>query len=217
MNIQNVKFPKTLHLPWSKSVQNDDKIIKTLSYLEQCGEIVITLKMDGENTAMMKNCTHARSVDSKNHPSRNWIKSLHSQIKTELPDNYKFFGENLYATHSIKYDNLQSYFYLFHILKQENNRLTFLSWNEVIEWASLLNLKTVTELYRGKWDRNKIGEIIENLDTSTNEGIVIRNSNEIDFTTFDKYTAKWVRENHVQTDEHWMHKAILPNKLAETI
>lgn len=25
--------------------------------------------------------------------------------------------------------------------------------------------------------------------------------------------GKWVRANHVQTDDHWMHQAVVPNKL----
>ena len=30
----------------------------------------------------------------------------------------------------------------------------------------------------------------------------------------DKNVAKWVRPNHVQTDEHWMWKDVVPNKLS---
>jgi hypothetical protein len=34
------------------------------------------------------------------------------------------------------------------------------------------------------------------------------------FDDFQNAVAKWVRTDHVQSEEHWMHKAVVPNKLA---
>ncbi|MGY8690180.1 MAG: hypothetical protein ACKVHP_20890 [Verrucomicrobiales bacterium] len=33
------------------------------------------------------------------------------------------------------------------------------------------------------------------------------------FGKFTQALAKWVRRGHVQTDQHWRSKAIVPNKL----
>lgn len=38
------------------------------------GPVVITEKMDGENTTLYRDGLHARSLDSRHHPSRNWVK-----------------------------------------------------------------------------------------------------------------------------------------------
>lgn len=33
---------------------------------------------------------------------------------------------------------------------------------------------------------------------------------------FGLYLAKWVRTDHVTTDEHWLNKPVIPNKLRES-
>ena len=46
------------------------------------------------------------------------------------------------------------------------------------------------------------------------EGYVVRNANRFKFEDFQDNIAKYVRANHVTTDQHWMHEAIIPNQLA---
>lgn len=43
-------------------------------------EVVVTEKIDGENTTMYPDHIHARSLDSNHHPSRNIVKQLHGQV-----------------------------------------------------------------------------------------------------------------------------------------
>ncbi len=54
---------------------------------------------------------------------------------------------------------------------------------------------------------------VNNLDVVKQEGIVIRPASSFHYTNFSKSVAKWVRKNHVQTDNHWIHSEIIPNKL----
>lgn len=68
-----IKYPKTYHISSSLGVTSDDKIIKDLSFFEN-EEIVITEKMDGENTTLMQQHYYAISLDSVHHPSRDWVK-----------------------------------------------------------------------------------------------------------------------------------------------
>jgi len=44
-----IKYPRTYHLPWSPGVNSDDRIIQDLSGVKG-KEVIVTLKMDGENT-----------------------------------------------------------------------------------------------------------------------------------------------------------------------
>ena len=65
-----VKYPRTAHLPWSPGATADDIYQGKLSSFE--GKyVVVTEKMDGENTTLYRDYMHARSVDSRFHPSRN--------------------------------------------------------------------------------------------------------------------------------------------------
>ena len=70
------KYPHTPYLAWSPSVDINDEVLDTTSHFEG-KEIVVTEKLDGENTTMYHDHIHARSIDSANHPSRNWVRALH--------------------------------------------------------------------------------------------------------------------------------------------
>lgn len=132
------KYPRTLHLPWSEGLSPDD--IRAVDCSHFVGkEVVVTEKVDGECTTMYCDHIHARSIDSKHHPSRTWVKTLHGSIKHEIPEGFRVCGENVYARHSIEYDNLPSYFLVFGIYSPNN---TCLSWDDTKEFASLLGLQT---------------------------------------------------------------------------
>src|SRR6185369_15458032 len=138
--LPHVKYPRTYHLPFSKGRTDDDRALKDCSQFEG-KEVVVTIKMDGENTTgYQSGHVHARSIDSDNHPSRSWVKNFLSTCLHELPQNWRLCGENLYAKHSIHYKQLASYFYLFSMWDDRNNCL---SWDDTVEWARLLDLSTV--------------------------------------------------------------------------
>jgi len=210
-DIKRFKYPRTYHLPFSLGATSDDKILKSTEHLEG-KQVVITEKLDGENTTLYNDYYHARSIDSKDHPSRHYVKQLHSQIKREIPDGWRIVGENLFAQHSIAYDELPDYFMVFAIFNDKNECL---SWSETKEYCELLGLHTVPELYVGKYDE----KVIKNLYTGkskygkSGEGFVIRLAGKFRYEDFSKSVAKFVRENHVQTDEHWMNKEIVKNRI----
>lgn len=204
-----IKYPRTSHLEWSPGATSDDKVQYDLSNFYG-KEIVITEKMDGENTTMMNDCYYARSLDSNNHPSRNYVKGMWGSIKHNIPDNFRICGENLYAKHSIGYDNLEDYFLVFSIWDGD----LCLSWKETLEYCELLGLKTVPVLYEGIYPDEDLREAEKYLDTEITEGYVIRLASNFVLKDFSKSVVKWVRGNHVQTDEHWTKGNITPNKLA---
>ena len=91
-----VKYPRTYHLPWSPGATDDDRVL-TDEELEAnfVGRmVVVTEKMDGENTTMYNDYIHARSLDSASHPSREWVKNLHAQIQWQIPDGWRICGES---------------------------------------------------------------------------------------------------------------------------
>lgn len=204
------KYPRTPHLPWSQKADADDVILPDTRIWEGL-EVVITEKLDGENTTLYRNYLHARSVDNRYHPSRDWIKRYHGQIQHLIPEGYRICGENMYAQHSIVYQDLESYFYVFSVWDEQNCAL---SWDETLQWAAEIGAPTPREFYRGLWNEQKVQNL--KIDTTTTEGYVVRPARSFSCSEFGSLVGKWVRANHVQTSEHWMHQAVIPNGLRKT-
>ena len=207
-----VKYQRTFHLPFSPCQNSDDKTLKDTSNFDN-KEVVVTIKMDGENTTMYQDYIHARSLDSRNHPSRDWVKNLHSKICMDIPYSWRICGENLYAKHSIEYCNLISFFHVFSIWNEKN---ICLSWDDTLEWCDMIGLVPVTQIYRGKYDQDSISEAFDDYKKDHPgevEGYVIRLSNAFSYAEFRSSIAKWVRPNHVQTHGHWMRTTITKNNL----
>jgi len=76
---QYIKYPRTPHLPWSPGASDDDITQRSVSLFDGV-DVVVTEKMDGENTSLYSDHSHARSLDSKHHSSRDWLKRWHSTI-----------------------------------------------------------------------------------------------------------------------------------------
>lgn len=209
MEINRYKYPRTPHLPWSFGNTDDDVLLKNTDHFKD-KVVVVTEKLDGENTTLYSDYIHARSIVSRSHTSREWVKRLHAHISYMIPEGWRICGENLYAQHAIAYENLESYFYLFSIWNEKN---ICLSWPETLEWAQLLELKTPREFYCGMWDASLIADL--SIDTTVCEGYVVRTIEGFSFDNFDRHVAKWVRKEHVMDNEHWMDKEVIPNRLKE--
>ena len=201
------KYNKTYHLPWSNP-SSDDKIADDITCLIG-REIVITEKLDGENTGMKNEGVYARSHGT--FTTSAWsreVRQLHlMKVKDNLDENTFIFGENMEGIHSIEYTNLDSYFYMFGI----RDNLVWLSWDEIEEYSYLLGIPTVPVLFRGIVNSEKeLRELVEGLVKNQSklggdiEGVVVRVSDRFDDDDFKKSLQKWVRKNHVKTiDKHW--------------
>lgn len=202
---EHVKYPRTFHLPWSPGATSDDKRLKCTS--QWYGrEVVITKKMDGENTTMYRDGIHARSLEFEPRSDRDLIKAIHAQIAHEIPEGFRLCGENMTATHSIKYGTLDDWFLVYSLW--ENS--TCLSWAETVEWCTLLGLaregaplSTVPLLYWGEYSDALCQELCTQLNLEKDEGLVVRPAGRFDLEEFPLLVGKYVRKHHVQTNEHW--------------
>lgn len=210
---ERVRYPRTYHLPWSPGATFDDRVMTDPAGAFGGSEVVVTKKMDGECTTMYRDYLHARSVDGASHPSRDRVRALHGAISHNIPEGWRFCGENLYAVHSITYEGLPSHFLLFSIWDERNKCL---SWDETALWAALLGLHVVPVLYRGPWDKaivRLLDDLAESRFGGEREGYVARRVDCFHYGAFRRSVAKYVRKNHVTTDDHWPHKAVAINKL----
>jgi len=213
--MKRFKYPRTPHLPWSNGATNDDKTLNDVKHFHH-KQIIVTEKMDGENTTLYSDgYIHARSIDGRHHPSRDWIKSTWASKNNRpaldmglLRKNYRILGENLYARHSISYNNLESFFYIFGVADETH----MLHWNIVKAASKEFDLPIPRVLYEGEFDVAVLKKIAEKLDNNV-EGYVVRLKNEFLIEDFEHSVAKYVRANHVQTDKHWMHSEIVKNVL----
>jgi hypothetical protein len=224
------KYPRTFHFPFSPGTTSDDRIAPNFDSVCEA-EIVITEKLDGENS-----CLNQYGVFSRTHstPTKNpWASYLWERwnlLHNELGD-LEIFGESLFALHSIEYTGLKEYFYIFAIREGER----WLAWEQVKMYAEILQIPTVPILYEGKVQDlliadnqlvspkkstlftkpQKLQAFIETtvnqasllsdeaIFTSPKEGLVVRLAREFTTAEFAESVFKWVRHNHVQTDEHW--------------
>lgn len=203
------KYPRTPHLPWSLGRTEDD-IECSAPFSTLPTTVVVTEKMDGENTTLYRNHIHARSLDSRHHISRNWVKNFWNDLKQDIPEGWRVCGENVYSRHSIVYDDLESFFYGFSIWDDTN---TCLSWEETLEWFSLLNITPVSCLYVGPYGEEQLRALAKTMDLDRSEGYVVRSALSFHYNKFSENVAKFVRPNHVKTDKHWQHSECVQNKI----
>lgn len=210
------KYGRTYHYPFSPGTTSDDRINHQYwEQVSQIGEVVHTEKLDGENTCLNQYGVFARSHAAPTvHPWAHYLKERWHLIKNDLGD-LEIFGENLYAIHSIRYEQLAHHFFVFGIRELDQ----WLSWEEVKFYADLLDFPTVPELKIVEPLSQKIYEktalllvdqssCFDSFEMHTQspcimEGIVSRNTAAYKVGDFKKNVFKYVRKDHVKTDEHW--------------
>lgn len=211
--MESIKYPRTWHLPYSeKSTSDDKKHTRDSHFIGK--KIVMTEKMDGENTTIYNDHVHARSLNSIiDSEDRRWIDTLRKlKIEGNIPDSYRICGENLFYKHTCNYNNLTSLFYVFSIWDED----ICLSWEDTIQWCNLLDLKSVPVIYEGVYNKdiimdkfNKYCKVNDDV-----EGFTIRLYNEFKFEKFDISLNKYVSNNFVLPDAHWRYSKKTNNKLS---
>lgn len=210
------KYGRTYHYPFSPGTSSDDRINADYwNDLSQLNTVVHTEKLDGENTCLNQYGVFARShAAPTRHPWAGYLKEKWDWLKRDLGD-LEVFGENLYAIHSIKYEELEDHFFVFAIRVLDD----WLCWEEVKFYAALMEFPTVPEIEilrpndRSSFEADvltisKQRSAFASVDVQTNEpcrmeGIVTRNRAGFPVDSMQQNLFKYVRKDHVKTDEHW--------------
>ncbi len=220
------KYHSTGHWRWSPKVHRDDSYHPDPEFFLN-KEIIITEKIDGGNTCLYHGDAYARSTDSPAHEG--WFSMVKNQHawKTGIVlvggdhgfrQRYAYYGEDMYGVHSIEYDAVypQHTFYLFSVLDLQTMR--FVCWDDVDAHGCSLNVLRVPVVHRGTFGSVEgITGLLEaemkNPSTlgGEREGFVIRLVDSFPYddiikvgkTLVMRNVCKYVRPNHVQTDQHW--------------
>lgn len=165
------------------------------------------------------------------------------EVNEKLPDRLQVFGEWLFAKHSIHYgcqcedpcddigpalsdtvpyDDERAYFQIFGVYDTTLN--LWLSWPEVEQVADHLGFPTTPVIYKEDDSdvatfetkheaRQELIKYARSVIDNGGEGIVVRSKFPFHYAQFGRRVGKYVRENHVQTDEHWSHKKTVKNNI----
>lgn len=222
-------YPSTPHWYRSLSVHRDDRYHPDPQYFVG-QDVVITEKLDGGVTSIAEHKVYARSSFAPT--TEPWFDYMKGRTLPKLygvPRELCPIGEDLYGVHSIEYDPLPDSFFLFHVLhRREENIGTektegdhFWAWDNVMIFAREYGLLHVPVLFIGKF--HSVAEITEWFNEQitqpsrlgpVREGFVMRLRDGFAFEQFGMNVCKFVRANHVQTDEHWS-KHWKPAKMME--
>ena len=209
----SAKFPRICHLPWSPGGTNDDKRLQSVDHF--LGDhLVFTEKLDGSNLCMTRSDLFARSHSGPPaHPSFDLAKALHAQIRWSIPGWFSVFGEWCYAVHSIEYEALPAYFHVFGVRNDDSGEWS--SWDHLGVMCKSWGLTRVPLLHQSHVSSAKeLQDLVERFGAEPSvyggerEGVVIRVARHFRDDQFHLRCAKWVRADHVQTDDHWKHQEI---------
>jgi hypothetical protein len=121
--------------------------------------------------------------------------------------------------HSIEYEGLPDYSLVFGARDDASG--VWWDWDMVVAQARDVGLPTVPVLFRGSvGNERELAALTTELAAAPSafggmrEGVVVRLAGEFSDAAFAQNLGKWVRKGHVTTDEHWMHQAIKPQRLA---
>jgi hypothetical protein len=236
-NRDSIKYPHTPYLPFSPNA--DEKDVDESGYMETPNllnkPLAITLKMDGSNVVMTNNHIAARNGYDATHVSFDMVKQIHAQVKSHIPEGLMVFGEWLYAKHSIHYIDGLTLKHPFQIFGAYN--CTTHMWSGLADVIRLCDTITVgsgtdqISVVDGVPDYNNLDALKNNKTFTTekdlrstlirlgnkavsmgHEGIVVRNAYAFHHGRWNQNIAKFVRSNHVQTDEHWSQQPVIRNQ-----
>lgn len=203
-----LKYPRTYHFSFSPGVTSDDKIVSDDELLKG-KRVIITEKMDGENTTVYNNYWHARSLTSAHKSYHSLLIQRISEFQYLIPNGIRICGEDLCVKHSIYYDNIPDCFMGFSVWE---DNLCY-SWDDTIAFLDKINASHVPILYDGIFDLDKVKALAIDTVARGGEGIVVRNADSFNYEDFSKNVFKYVRPNHVTTDKHWAQSEITYNKI----
>lgn len=201
-----MKFPRTPHITGSKAT-NDDIFAHFSPDFLTSTQFVATEKMDGSNVTIDRKGAYARNGSTTNadwfYPARD----TYYRIGHLIDDGITIAGELLSWRKCIPYEGLPGEFMVFSVIDGD----TVLPWNDVVEYAQLLELPVVNVLARGYYE-DVVNTSMRKLNTRERdmEGFVMRNQDAFPISEYADNVAKFVGAWHSPVAGNTGRNTILP-------
>ena len=202
-----LKYPRTPNWPYSPAIGRDDTVHPDPERFVG-RPVVVTEKLDGSNVLIHGGKVYGRSVAAE--AANKWMAMVkkHHAWKVTEPDVY-LYGEDIYGVHSIEYGAVRE-IATFHAFALRDSKGDFRSMAALEQFAAERSIPVVPVLHREIFASvRQIAQFIreEHVKPSVlggeREGMVIRASDAFPSSEFSNNVCKSVRQDHVQTDQHW--------------
>jgi len=219
------RFPHTPHLAWlGEDAPRDDKVLSPMEAdALLAGDVLVEEKLDGANIGISLGSDGRLRAQNRGQyliePFAGqfsrltaWLSRHQHSLADKLDSNLILFGEWCAAKHSLDYVALPDWFLLFDVYDLKQNR--FWSSDRRNEFAALLGLVAVPQLFRGHVSLSKLKALLESSDSRYRngrpEGLVIRKES----ADWCQARAKLVRAEFTQAiSEHWRNRPIEWNRV----
>ena len=207
MVTNRLKYPRTPYWPHSPTIGRGDTVHSDPGRFVRC-PVVVSEKLDGSNVLIHRGRVYGRSIATE--AAHKWLAMVkkHHAWKVTNPD-VLLYGEDIYGVHSIQYDAVREdqTFYAFALRDATG---VFRSMAALEEFATERSIPVVPVLHHGQFDSvREIQEFIqrqhakESVLGGEREGVVMRVAQGFPSSDFAHNVCKSVRQDHVQTDQHW--------------
>lgn len=151
-----------------------------------------------------------------------WVHAKHSiHYGCDCEEQCVDVGENISDVVNENINDERAFFQIFGVYNTKHN--IWLSWPTVENIAQQLGFPTTPVIEKSKCDspmfenRNefydKVYNMAQNVVKNGGEGLVVRTKFPYHYDQWKDNLGKFVRENHVKTDEHWKHTEQIYNNL----
>ena len=232
-----IKYPRTPHLFGSRGTDDDRHLGRAESeaFIADTS-LIVEEKLDGTNVGihfttrgrLVLQC-RGHEITEGMHPQydlfKQWSMVKRPVLEAMLEDRFILFGEWLYARHSVHYRKLPHFFFEFDLYDKQTGHFLDLARRMVMLEGT--GIRTVPVIHRGAVKAAELPSLLaasafdslfENPATgrpdNLMEGLYLR----VEADGVVTGRAKFVRVEFVEKikqSEHWQHRAMVPNLLAE--
>jgi ATP-dependent RNA circularization protein (DNA/RNA ligase family) len=219
------RFPHTPHVAWlGEGSPRDDKVLSPAEATALLREnVVVEEKLDGANLGIsvghdgnlrLQNRGQYLTAPWSGQFSRlsSWLPLHESALAEALGNHLILFGEWCTARHSIEYNSLSDWFFVFDVYDRQQGR--FWSTARRNELTKRLGLSTVPTIFAGVTKVEQLKQLVfqeqSRFGPGPLEGVVIRKES----PDWLEERAKLVHPDFTQAiTEHWTRRGIVWNRL----
>ena len=210
MKLHPPRYPRTPHWPGSGTAGAGERIVQRPEDFIN-NPIVITEKIDGANTRLFDGEALPRG-GSRTVPWLAMARKHHAWKLAGHPESGCIYAEDIYGVHSITYGPVPEdrTTMAFALLQCHQTGPRFATQEQLQETCAALNIPLVPVVYQGTVSSlTEMHQLITKEMTRPSalqgprEGLVIRRNITFAPEQLHRHTCKFVRPNHVQTDQHW--------------